>query len=199
MNQIHKQLIEFLGKEKYFKFLETFHNSCLRENRFMYWQEQILISFYDKYKINDISFENWVRILPEKKVKVEEPLEYNIVDIWFCNFASEKKLYNYLKEDYRKEDKPISMFAKDQNEIFYDHDFLGYHYLGQKTNSIETLLKNCSWSFTFQQLVQEKLNKQSESFNSVIYVFGNEIGVPQTIKKPDRHLFYVGKFPVNHT
>jgi hypothetical protein len=52
--------------------------------------------------------------------------EYDVVDVFVGTFDSQEVLEQYLEETYDQdeEDAPISAFAKDQGEAFYDHDFV---------------------------------------------------------------------------
>ena len=58
--------------------------------------------------------------------------EYRFVDVWVGLFPSEGSFKDYLRESYEEEedeDAPLSKFAEDMGESFYDHDFLeaAYH------------------------------------------------------------------------
>ncbi len=122
--------------------------------------------------------------------------EYDIVDLWVGTFASKRALNAYLKEthDEDNEDAPISPFARDLGQSFYDHDFME---VGFRT-STKTLEKLCEGhSFVENFLPQAAAAYQKAGLsqaNTLIMVFGKEIDHPQTIRGEGFELHYLGQY-----
>jgi hypothetical protein len=54
------------------------------------------------------------------------PDDFDTVDAWIGDFQTPETLDAYMAETYYEDDReaPISAFAADQGQWFYDHDFL---------------------------------------------------------------------------
>ena len=76
-------------------------------------------------------------------------IEYEIVSAWVGVFPSSEDLDSYLDETYSDDDsEPISSFAADQGEAFYDHDFLEFSFSDPSSDPV-ALLKGHSFSRSY--------------------------------------------------
>jgi Immunity protein 22 len=76
--------------------------------------------------------------------------EFEMVDIWVGNFADEEAFQAYMEEQYDEEDEdaPISAFARDLNQSFYDHDLVESKFLAGRK-----VLKSFARGFRFWVLI----------------------------------------------
>ncbi|MGX5202224.1 hypothetical protein [Aliikangiella sp. IMCC44632] len=67
-------------------------------------------------------------------------------DFWIGNFLTPELQGGYFKEDYDPDDDddPISKFAEDQGEVWYDHDFLEMGFKSSPT-LMSDLVTGYSW------------------------------------------------------
>ena len=65
---------------------------------------------------------------------------------WVGHFPDGRRVGKYFAETYDEDDDdmPISQFARDQGERFYDHDFMEYGF-SKAAKSIEKLAKGYSF------------------------------------------------------
>lgn len=119
----------------------------------------------------------------------------NDAHIWVAFFASEDALEAYMEEQYDEddEDAPISQFATDQGESFYDHDlvYAQFHDAPSARKLVE------GWSFP-EDAVEEvskaisKLNLPNA--NTCFVADKDEFSNPTSAKGDGYELWYVGQF-----
>jgi len=86
------------------------------------------------------------------------------------------------------------MFAADQSQWFYDHDFLESTYFETTTN-LPTALANCSFASSFVQEVSFEYTARSlPPANAAILVFGSAIRHPRSAASEHYQLVYLGRF-----
>jgi hypothetical protein len=113
---------------------------------------------------------------------------------WIGRFSNARAVGKYFKENHDDENEnPISQFAADQKEQYYDHDKMEYGFKA-KPKSIEALVSGYSYSDQWsEELVQMVKKKRLEEMNMFVFINQSEIGKPRTVKRDDYELHYLGK------
>lgn len=118
----------------------------------------------------------------------------NEIHIWLGVYESEERFQRYMKEHYSDgDDKPLNEFAADQNEIFYDHDWIESIY--KSGRSAKSLLGSLSYSESFKRkasVVASDLDLTDS--NAVIMIDSSEIANPTNAKGNGYKLTYLGKY-----
>ncbi|WP_165228678.1 immunity 22 family protein [Aquisphaera insulae] len=124
--------------------------------------------------------------------------EFEIVDVWLCRFSSDEEADAYFEETYDEddEDRPISQFAADMGERFYDHDFVERgEFLDPPGDDIAAALGRHSFSSSYlADVVQQSRSASIAPFNLVLLVWNAEISNPKSVTLPGRELQYLGRF-----
>ncbi|MDQ0224445.1 immunity 22 family protein [Metabacillus niabensis] len=95
------------------------------------------------------------------------------VSIWIGNFGSKEELMNYTNIKYTEDGDSISsVFEKDFNLEYYDHDLVEKKWISKSTNSVKDLLDGFSYSDQF--LEQFNTINFSEEFNAAILIYNLE-------------------------
>ncbi len=115
--------------------------------------------------------------------------------IWVAQFKSEKALEKYMDEMYDEDDEeaPISPFAADQGETFYDHDLVYAEFLKKATPRV---LIEC-WGFPKKatEAVVKAVEKLGvDGLNTSIVADKAEFSDPKSAKGKGYQLWYVGQF-----
>ncbi|HAY13692.1 MAG TPA: immunity 22 family protein [Fimbriimonadaceae bacterium] len=115
-------------------------------------------------------------------------------DIWVGTFPSQAALDAYFEESYSDtdDDPPISKFAQDQGERFYDHDFMEVKYLPGAASMVE-LLEGLSGSHHYAAAITARQAWQPE-FNTVVMLMRGEITDPRSVQGEGYTLTYVGQY-----
>jgi hypothetical protein len=126
-------------------------------------------------------------------------MKSKVVDIWLCCFPSAEKLDAYFEETYDEDDdvSPISQYAADINQPFYDVDFmlLGEFQSPPFTSIVEALAEHVSsWPYLESQIAEKFQSNPFGPFNNVLFMFDGEIKNPVSIAKPEATLHYLGRF-----
>lgn len=119
----------------------------------------------------------------------------NNAHIWIGSFASKKRLEKYLEEIYDEDDEdlPISEFARDQGEQFYDHDLVYAEYFKKAT--AQRLIE--VWNFPEHAAARviaaiEKLGPMNANVSFI--ADQDEFKMPRSAKGDRYELWYVGQF-----
>jgi hypothetical protein len=123
--------------------------------------------------------------------------EFESVDIWVGSFPSEERLTKYVEETYSEKDDnaPISQFAADMAQSFYDHDFMERGFLPKATANFRTLIGRHSFSASYFDAAHAAFNKLGpREVDTCVMMWGNEIKNPKSIKKKAYSLYYIGRF-----
>jgi hypothetical protein len=116
---------------------------------------------------------------------------------WLGRFVSEKALARYLVEVYDEDDvdrehTPLSEFARDQGEKWYDHDFMEHGYRPE-ASSVEELVAGHSYS---EQWAAELARRATEAGlvgdNMVVSISQDQIDAPRSVKGDGYWLHYLG-------
>jgi hypothetical protein len=117
------------------------------------------------------------------------------VDFWGGVFASRTDLDEYFDEQYDDDDAPISTFAADMGERFYDHDSTQRSLQGTSSSDMAALLKGHSHAESYAvKTVENYLILGIGLVNTVVADWNEEIEQPISVEKPDRRLNYLGRF-----
>jgi hypothetical protein len=116
---------------------------------------------------------------------------------WLGHFPNEKRVAEYLAEVFDDEDEdrkhtPLSEFAADQGEKWYDHDFME-HGFKKNAKSVEDLV-NC-YSY-YEQWSAELARRAAEAgltkLNMLIFICKDQIDEPRSIEREEYRLHYMG-------
>jgi hypothetical protein len=120
-------------------------------------------------------------------------MEYDTVDIWAGVIPRRATLEAFLAEEYDpdSDDEPISKFAAEQRQTFYDHDFVESSFV-EREAPLEQMLRDHSYSKSYAAAADAVTG--NELFNCVILVWGNQIHAPRS-----GLLKYVGRFASDAT
>ncbi|MCC9607583.1 immunity 22 family protein [Blastopirellula sp. JC732] len=123
------------------------------------------------------------------------------VAIWIGSFPKKSDFNAYLKETYRDPDDdltPISQFAVDLKETFYDHDFVFGEWHRGKPKSVETLLKPWRAADSFlEAAVAAAKKKKIADGNTVIIAYDHQYNSSRWPK--DSPVRFLGNFPYDET
>lgn len=122
--------------------------------------------------------------------------ECRIVDVWLGSFESEDELAAYLAESYSNDDDdlPISRFAVDQDQWFYDHDFMESCFFSATTD-LRVALGRCSFISSYiDDVVVAHEAIGLPSVNTALLVFGAAIRIPKSVAAAEYHLNHLGRF-----
>lgn len=121
--------------------------------------------------------------------------EYGIVDIWVGQFRNQADFDSYMRETInRADDVPISQFAAEQHELFYDPDFVeaSFH---KTPGDFAKIITGHSSAKSYYALANAAFESSGiRSANVVILVFGREISQPRSTEGSFYSLTYLGRF-----
>lgn len=109
---------------------------------------------------------------------------FKVVDVWVGMFISPDSFDAYLAENYVGEDQPISLFASDQGQSFYDHDFL-------RAASTDPTLDPAG---LLEDYVAIPGGLGVGPVNAFILVYGMQIHVPCSARGAGYELHYLGQY-----
>jgi hypothetical protein len=119
----------------------------------------------------------------------------NNAHIWIGLFESKKRLEKYMEETYGEEEdeSPISQFARDQMEWYYDHDLVYAEYIRKAT--VQSLIE--IWNFPEQSVAEviaaiEKLGLLNA--NVCLVADKDEFKAPRSATGNGYELWYIGQF-----
>ncbi len=122
--------------------------------------------------------------------------EWDVVDLWVGSFPSAEAVEQYFAETYDQDDGiPISPFAADMGQWFYDHDFVYRELHDPPARTLEEGLGRWSQlSWAHPQMLQAFRASPFLPFNVFLVAFGREIERPTSVDLPGRRLHYLGRF-----
>jgi hypothetical protein len=124
--------------------------------------------------------------------------EWDVVDLWVGSFASAKAVEEYFNETYGQDDGiPISSFAAEMGQWFYDHDFVYQEFHDPPAQTLEEALERWSQlSWAHARMLQAFRASPCTPFNLFLVAFGQSIERPKSVDQPGRRLHYLGRFAV---
>ncbi len=119
----------------------------------------------------------------------------NDAHVWIAYFESEDALEAYMEEQYDEDDDdaPISKFAADQDESFYDHDLV-YGQFHESPNARKLI--EC-WGFPEKAVagvVEAIVQLNQATANTCFVADKDEFSNPKSVKGNGYELWYVGQF-----
>ena len=119
----------------------------------------------------------------------------NDAHVWVAYFESQEALEEYMEEEYDEDDDdaPISKFATDQGESFYDHDLVYGQFEDAPTP--QKLIED--WSFpedAVTKVADAILRLNVSHANTCFVADKDEFSNPKSAKGDGYELWYVGQF-----
>ncbi len=119
---------------------------------------------------------------------------------WLGCFPCEQRVVGYFAEVYDedREHTPLSQFAHDQSETWYDHDFME-HGFNLHSRSIEELVNGHSY---FKEWTAELVRRAAEiglnDMNMIVFISQDQIDNPCSVEGDDYALHYLGtiEYPI---
>ncbi|MBL8854390.1 MAG: immunity 22 family protein [Planctomycetaceae bacterium] len=98
----------------------------------------------------------------------------------------------YDEDDEDREQTPLSQFARDQGETWYDHDFMA-HGFKKNAKSVEDLVNGYSY---FEQWSAELARRAAEAgltkINMLLFMSQDQIDKPRSVEGEGYKLHYMG-------
>lgn len=122
------------------------------------------------------------------------------VDIWAGFFESQQRYESYLEEIYDDDDStPLSEFADDMGEFFYDHDFFETSFHQVSTDDLKAILQDHSYADSYVTFAQAAFETRKRAVNAVLLMWNEEgefdqIKQPKSVSKAGIELIYLGRF-----
>jgi hypothetical protein len=120
------------------------------------------------------------------------PME--VSHIWLGQFSRE--VLDYFEEHYRDrgDDDPLSQFAGEQGETWYDHDWVEISCL-YELQSVRSLVDGHSYSASYLDLVLAKAAELGiTEVNVFILADKGEFSRPRSVSGTGYRLWYLGEF-----
>ncbi len=122
------------------------------------------------------------------------------VDVWVGVFSSHNRMEKYLEEIYGDDDStPLSEFAGDMHESFYDHDFFESSFYEAPTEDLVTLLGEHSLATSAMEPIASAFAIEQVPFNAILLMWNedndsSQIEAPVSVQKEGVELRYLGRF-----
>ena len=132
-----------------------------------------------------------------KKCDADEPPDMETSHFWVGRFSSMQQLAGYFAEVYDDEDEdreqtPLSGFARDMGETWYDHDFLEYAY-GEACATVEELADGYSYHEQWAaELARRTTDAGLTGVNTIVFISRDQIEHPRSIEGDGYVLHYLG-------
>jgi Immunity protein 22 len=126
-------------------------------------------------------------------------IEFETLDVWIGEFPSCERLNMYFHEILvpDDDDAPISEFAEDMCEPYYDHDFVECKF-HEPRQTVDRLLRDHSYSNSYHAAVTKVANDLGVIHgNTTVLVWGCQILKPVSVVEDDYTLKYIGRFDCN--
>lgn len=116
---------------------------------------------------------------------------------WLGHFPDEKRVAEYVAEVYDDDDEdrehtPLSQFARDQGEMWYDHDSME-HGFEENAKSVEDLVNGYSYH---EQWSAELARRASEAgltqVNMLLFIDKDQIDKARSVEGDGYILHYMG-------
>lgn len=111
---------------------------------------------------------------------------------WLAKFQNGEQIEEYFSERYGDDDDdlPISQFASDQGETFYDHDWVYFEPIGQ--GNLEKILHDSKVPEVTGKIILEFAGKLDFEANTLIVADQGEFEDPVSLETDSYRLAYVG-------
>lgn len=123
--------------------------------------------------------------------------EFSVVDVWIGRFPNRERLDRYLEEHYddMDDEAPISEFARDQGQWFYDHDFVASEFFDTPAD-----LCRIVDAMSLETETQGEILRAAEAWpeaNVLLLVHGRKIESPRPVSGTDVRLDHLGRWGEN--
>jgi hypothetical protein len=116
---------------------------------------------------------------------------------WLGHFPNEKRVAEYVAEVYDDDDEdrehtPLSQFARDQGEKWYDHDFME-HGFKKNAKSVEDLVNGYSYHEQWSaELARRAAEAGLTKVNMLLFISKDQINKPRSVEGDGYKLHYMG-------
>ena len=113
--------------------------------------------------------------------------------IWLGRFPSSEALEAYFEETYYDDERktPISRFAEDQGESFYDHDWVERSF--NESGDLRSKIEPHSYSESYlDEVLRLAAEEGITDANVFIMADQEEFESPRSVTGSDYHLWYLG-------
>lgn len=126
--------------------------------------------------------------------------------LWIGRFDSSGRWQAYLEEHYDDgpDERPLSQFAADQNEVWYDHDWIECNFSGESlSDSAEAdataLFSELSYASSYiDAAVADAMRAPLVGANACISINSDEISNPRSVTGDGYELRFVGTYQRSH-
>ncbi len=101
---------------------------------------------------------------------------------------------NYFVQEYNEDEVPTSQFGREQNQPYFDYDFVEITFLNN-TKTILELVQGHSYSESYIKVVMQKAEELGV-IEANVFVLANkdEFESPQSVRGSGYDLWYLGEF-----
>jgi Immunity protein 22 len=127
------------------------------------------------------------------------PNDFDTVDVWIGVFGTSEAIDAYLAETYSDDDDelPISIFAAEQRQWFYDHDFLEVAPV-PPGESFAATLRRLSFAASYVDAVSGAWDRAGRpEGDAIVLAFGGAIRAPKSTTSAHCRMIYLGRFAVD--
>lgn len=117
-------------------------------------------------------------------------MEMDRCHFWLARFRDQQQIDEYFREEYGDDDKPISLFAADQGQTFYDHDRVFVE--ASDTGNLRDLLRKVQVPEATGKIVQEFAQRLGRESNALVVADEGEFENPVSVENASYWLVYVG-------
>ncbi len=111
--------------------------------------------------------------------------------IWLARFPSKAAFDDYFNENHEDDDAPINLFASEQNELFYDHDWIEKSF--DASASLRQLIQHHSYAESYiEKVLQTATSPKITQANSFIMADRAEFSKPRSIISDNYMIWYLG-------
>ena len=116
--------------------------------------------------------------------------------VWLGRFDSEAALDEYFDEQYEDDDAPINAFAADQDEMYYDHDWVEREF--HESGDLLTLMDGASYAGDYLENVIHKAGGMGiTNANTYILADAGQFSKPKSVNGREYQLWYIGSYNCN--
>ncbi len=116
---------------------------------------------------------------------------------WLGRFSDEKRAAAYIDEVYDEEDEdrdhtPLSEFARDQGEKWYNHDYMECSF-DKDATSVSNLIEGASYSEQWAAELSRRATADAlNTINLLIFINKDQIDEPRSAEGNGYSLHYMG-------
>ncbi|MCF6199543.1 MAG: immunity 22 family protein [Hyphomicrobiaceae bacterium] len=116
-------------------------------------------------------------------------MEYS--HIWLAQFPSKSSFDDYFNESYEDDETPINLFASEQAELFYDHDWVERSF--DASAGLRQLIQHHSYAESYiEKVLRAATSHNIRNANSFIMADRAEFSKPRSITSDSHMIWYLG-------